>query len=118
MATYRKLAGKVTELHNKYGGSVVAVGDGSEMLDDVGRLQLRIAESGLIFEVPAGHLTRKIVRKAFWELRHRREWERNRGVVWSSLEGGTSYVGLGEMVPPETPMPALTKMTIVGGTNG
>ena len=64
------------------------------------------------------HLTRKIVRKAFWELRHRREWDLERGVVWTSEEGGTSYVGLGELVDPAEPMPALTPMTTLGGSDG
>jgi hypothetical protein len=116
--SYRAVATKVAEMHNKLGGSVVAVGDGKDLLSDVGKLELRIPETGEVISVEDSHLTQKNVRRAFWELRTRREWALSRGVVWSSVEGGTSYVGLGEMVPQGTPLPALTKMEVVGGQDG
>jgi len=114
---YRELANQVTELHNLYGGSIVGV-DGEDLLDGLDGRELRVPENSPVYEIPTCQLTRKIVRRAFWDLRHRREWELSRGAVWSSSHGGTSYVGLGEMVPPGTPLPALTKMTTLGGTDG
>jgi hypothetical protein len=113
---YRELANQVADLHNLYGGSLVGM-DGEDLLDGLSG-ELRVPEEAPVFEIESCQLTRKTIRRAFWNLRHRREWGLSRGVIWSATEGGTSFVGLGEVVPPGTPLPALTKMTIPGESDG
>lgn len=117
--SFRQLASKMAETHNRFGGSVVGVkGDGKDLLDQIGELELRIPVDGPIFTIEESHLTRKQIRESFWELRKQREWILSRGVVWSSSEGGTSHVGMGEVVPPGTPKPALTEVVTLGGKDG
>ena len=113
--SYRQLANSVVALHNKYGASIVSVRDGSNLLEKIFDLELRVAETAPTFEIIQTHLTPRQVRQAFWDLKARREWDLERGVVWTSTDSGSSYVGLGTLVHADEPMPVLTKTLVIGG---
>jgi hypothetical protein len=115
--SYRKLASILTEAHNKWGAAIVSVRDEEDLLEDVTSptLQLRVKEEAPLYEIQSCHLTLKKVRKAFWELREEKEWDMDRGVVWSSVDGDSSFIGLATMVPSTEPMPALTRVVTTGG---
>lgn len=113
--SYRELAKSVANLHNKYGASIVSVKDGTGLLEKIFELQLRVKEDAPTYQVTQTHLTPKLVRQAFWSLKAEREWELERGVVWTGTEGDNSFVGLGVLVPSEEPLPALTKTLVIEG---
>jgi hypothetical protein len=113
--SYRKLARSVVDLHNRYGASIVSVKDCSDLLEEIFNLQLRVKEEAPLYEIENSHLTQREVRKAFWELKAEREWELDHGVVWTAIEEGSSFVGLGTLVPAEDRMPACTKYMVIGG---
>ena len=113
--SYRRIARSVVDLHNRYGASIVSVKDCSELLEQIFELQLRVKEDGPLYEIENSHLTQREVRKAFWELKAEREWSEHCGVVWTAIEDGSSFVGLGTLVPAEDRMPACTKYMVIGG---